>query len=551
MKLEKLIGCAIGNIKADLVIKNANIVDVFCGKIIKGDVAITDGIIVGIGEYSGENEYDACGKYLMPGFIDAHVHIESSMVTPSEYSRLVIPKGVTSVVCDPHEIANVSGIDGIKFMMDDSKDAPLKFNFMLPSCVPATSFESSGAVINAKDTKEFLEKYDFLGLAEMMNYPGVIYGDKEVLEKVESAEIVDGHAPLLSGKELMAYAVTGIKTDHECSNVDEMNEKISLGMYAILRCGMHTEEFKKMVKGVDKYTANRIAFCTDDKNVEYIKNTGTIQYCIQNAVEAGMDPIDAIRAATLNPASCYGLKKLGAVAPGYKADLVLSENLVPDTIEAVWKDGVLVGKDGKDVYETRKTANPEKVYNSVNIPEISADDLVCEFDPKMPVISVIPGSLVNKKVYRETLDGLTHLACIERHKATGNIGRCYVENYKFKNGAIASCIGHDSHNVTVAGDNKEDMLLAVNALGKTGGITVVSNGEVIAKLSLPVSGLMSDKPWEEVAEGHREIEDAGKKVLENGEIDPFMVLSFLPLPVIPELRITDKGLFDVTEFKLV
>jgi len=551
MKLEKLIGTALGNNKADLVIKNANIVDVFCGKITKGDVAVTDGVIVGIGEYSGENEYDAEGKYLMPGFIDAHVHIESSMVTPSEYSRLVIPKGVTSVVCDPHEIANVSGIDGIKFMMDDAKDAPLKFNFMLPSCVPATDFESSGAVIDAKDTKEFLEKYDFLGLAEMMNYPGLIYCDREVLEKVESSEIIDGHAPLLSGKELMAYAVTGIRTDHECSNVEEMNEKISLGMYAILRCGMHTKEFCEMVSGVDKNTVNRIAFCTDDKNAQYINETGTIQYCIQNAVNAGMDPIDAIKAATINPANCYGLKKLGAVAPGFKADLVLCENLVPDTIKAVWKDGVLVGKDGKDVYVTKKTANPEKVYNSVNIPDISADDLVCEFDKKTPVISVIPGSLVNKKVYKDSADGLTHLACIERHKASGNIGRCYVENYMFKNGAIASCIGHDSHNVTVAGDNKEDMLIAVNALGKSGGITVVSNGEVIGKLSLPVGGLMSDMPWEEVAKGHKEIEEAGKKVLVNAEIDPFMVLSFLPLPVIPELRLTDKGLFDVIDFKLL
>lgn len=551
MNLEKIIDTALGNIKAELVIKNANVVDVFLGDIKKADVAIADGMIVGIGEYSGETEYDADGKYLMPGFIDAHVHIESSMLIPSEYSRLVLPKGVTTVVCDPHEIANVSGIDGIKFMMDDAKAAPMDFKFMLPSCVPSTSFESAGCVINAEDTQKYLKEYDFLGLAEMMNYPGLLFKDKEVLRKVAASERIDGHAPLLSGKELMAYTACGIKNDHECSNIAEVREKISQGMFILLRCGMATKEFREIASQLDSYTLGRIAFCTDDKNAQYIKETGTIQYAIINAVEAGMKPVGAIRAATLNAAVCHGLEKLGAVAAGYKADLVLADDIVPKNIKAVWKNGVLCGENGKDVYGKTEKEDAKKVYDSVNIKKLSADDLVCEFNPKIPVISVVHGSLVNKKVYRDNCEGLTHLACIERHHATGNIGKCYVENYGIVNGAIASCIGHDSHNVTVAGDNKEDMLIAVEALGKSGGITVVSKGEVIGKLELPVSGLMSDKPWEEVAKAHEEIEKAGKKVLKNEDIDPFMVLSFLPLPVIPELRITDKGLFNVTEFKFV
>lgn len=549
--MERMIDTALGKIKAELVIKNAKVVDVFNGKIIDGDVAVTDGVIAGVGSYEGAAEYDAAGKYLIPGFIDSHVHIESSMVTPAEYACTVLPKGVTAVVCDPHEIANVCGIDGILYMMESAKDSPMDFHFMLPSCVPAADFEDSGAVIDAEKTAEYLKKYDFLGLAEMMNYPGLFAEDTEVLGKIASAEIVDGHAPSVTGKELNAYAAVGILTDHECTSAEEMQEKLASGMYALLRCGRMSKDFAEMAAAVNRYNAPRVAFCTDDRNLGDIVECGTIQNCIVTAVDAGMDIFDAIRAATLNAAQCYKLKKTGAIAPGYRADFVLSEELCPKEITAVWKDGTLVAENGCALYEKAAANKNDAVYATVNTAPFKPEDLVCEFSPEVPVISIVSGALATKKVYRKSREGLSHLAVIERHKATGKIGRGYVENYGIKNGAIASCIGHDSHNITVAGDNAEDMALAVSALGKDGGITVVEGGKVTAKLSLPVAGLMSDLTAEEVVAGHKAIEKAAEPLGINPAIDPFMTLAFLPLPVIPEIRLTARGLFDVTEFKFI
>ncbi|MBQ7794613.1 MAG: adenine deaminase [Clostridia bacterium] len=551
MKRDKLIDYALGNKKADLVIKNAKIVDVFCGGIIEGDAAVADGIIVGIGDYEGVREYDAKGKYLMSGFIDSHVHIESSMVTPSEYARTVIPRGVTAVVCDPHEIANVCGIDGILYMQKSAGKSPMDFHFMLPSCVPAAAFEDSGATITAADTAEYFKKYKFLGLAEMMNYPGLLFKDEEVLGKLDSAEIIDGHAPSVSGKELMAYAGCGILTDHECTSKEEMEEKLSAGMYALLRCGRMSKEFCEMASAVNRFNATRIAFCTDDRNLGDIVERGTIQNCIVTAVDAGMDIFDAIRAATINAAQCYKLKNTGAVAPGYKADLVLAEDICPREITAVWKDGVMVAENGKPLFERADEEKSDSVYGSVKVKPIDESDLVCGFSPDVPVISIVAGSLSTKKQMRETDEGLSHLAVIERHKATGKIGRGYVENYGIKNGAIASCIGHDSHNITVVGDNASDMKIAVDALGKDGGIAVVSGGKVMVTLPLPVAGLMSDKSAEEVISGHKKLEEAAEKLGINPNLDPFMTLAFLSLPVIPELRLTARGLFDVTRFEFI
>ncbi len=550
MKKELFIDYALGNKKADLVIKNAKIVDVFCGGIIDGDVAIGEGVIVGIGNYDGENEYDAKGRYLMPGFIDSHVHIESSMVTPSEYAKAVMPKGVTRAICDPHEIANVCGIDGVLYMQENAKSTPMDFHFMLPSCVPCADFEDSGAAFSASDTKEYFEKYDFLGLAEMMNYPGVIFKDKEVLSKIECAKLVDGHAPSVTGKELMAYSGSGILTDHECTTKEEMAEKISVGMYALLRCGRMSKEFCEMASAVNRFSATRIAFCTDDRNLDDILKTGTIQNCIVTAKNAGMDIFDAIKAATINAAECYKLKNIGAIAPSYTADLVLSTDLVPSEITTVWKNGVLVAENGKALFQSNKTKS-SKVSNTVNIKPFEKDDLICEFNSEIPVISIVEGSLSTKKVYRNSKEGLSHLAVIERHKASGRIGRAYVENFGIKNGAIASCIGHDSHNITVVGDNADDMKTAVSALGCDGGIAVVSKGEVKALLSLPIAGLISDKNCETVAEEHELAENAARELGTNPALDPLMTLAFLSLPVIPELRLTARGLFDVTEFKFV
>ncbi|MBQ8636877.1 MAG: adenine deaminase [Clostridia bacterium] len=551
MNTESFIDYALSNKKSDLVIKNAKIVDVFNGRIINGNVAVADGKIIGIGDYEGEHEYDANGAYLMPGFIDSHVHIESSMVTPIEYAKVVMPKGVTTAVCDPHEIANVCGIDGVLFMMENAKKAPLDFKFMLPSCVPAAPFEDSGAVIDSKKTHEYIQKYNFLGLAEMMNYPGLLFKDKEVLSKISSADIIDGHVPSVSGKELFAYAGSGILTDHECTSAAEMQEKISSGMYALLRCGRMSKEFSEMASAVNRYNASRIAFCTDDRNLSDILKSGTVQNCIVTANDAGMDIYDAIRAASLNAALCYRMKNVGAISPGYVADFVLSKDICPKEIIAVWKSGVLVAENGNAKFDAPKEKGASRVYGTVNIAPFNPKDLICEFSPDTPVISIEEGSLLTKKVMRNNRDGLSHLAVIERHKATGKIGRCYVEKYGIKNGAIASCIGHDSHNVTVVGDNADDMALAVNSLGKDGGITVVSNGKLLAKLELPVAGLMSDKCAEEVVRQHNIIDKAAEKLSVNPDIDPFMTLAFLSLPVIPELRLTARGLFDVVKFEFM
>ncbi len=551
MERELFIDYALGNKKADLVIKNAKIADVFCGRIIEGDVAVAHGVVVGIGSYEGDNEYDAKGKYLMPGFIDSHVHIESSMVTPSEYARVVVPKGVTSAICDPHEIANVCGIDGILFMQKNAEKSPMDFHFMMPSCVPAAAFEDSGAVITAADTAEYFSKYSFLGLAEMMNYPGLLFKDKEVLDKLKATDIIDGHAPSVSGKELMAYAGSGILTDHECTTKEEMEEKISAGMYALLRCGRMSKEFCEMAAAVNRYNASRVAFCTDDRNLDDTIKTGTVQNCIVTAVSAGMDVFDAIRAASLNAAECYKLKNLGAIAPNYKADFVLADDLCPKEIIAVWKNGKLVAENGKPLFEKAAMAESKAVLDTVNVKAFSKEELVCQFDSKTPVISIVAGSLSTKKVYRDSKESLSHLAVIERHKATGKIGRGYVENYGIKGGAIASCIGHDSHNITVVGDNADDMKTAVDALGKEGGIAVVVAGRVEALLPLPIAGLISDKSAEAVIAAHIDIENAAKKLSINPDLDPFMTLAFLSLPVIPELRLTARGIFDVTKFDFV
>lgn len=550
--MNKLISVANGEIKADLVIKNAKVVDVFNARVIEGDVAVCGGKIAGVGSYEGETVYDAEGQYLMPGFIDAHMHIESSMVTPSEYARVVMPHGVTAVVCDPHEIANVCGIDGILYMMKSAESSPMDFNFMLPSCVPAADFEDSGAVINAEMTKEYMEKYNFRGLAEMMNYPGVLFQNDEVMNKIASAEIIDGHAPGLSGKGLNAYRAAGILTDHECTNAAEMEEKIAAGMYVLLRCGRMSIEFSEMAAKVNARNASRIAFCTDDRYLGDVEKDGTIQNCIVKACEAGMDIFDAIRASSLNAAICYNLKNTGAIAPGYAADMVLSKELCPKNITAVWKKGKLAARGGAAVFDFKPDDGNAKVVDTVHVAPFDESDLVCKFDETKPVISIVPGSLSTKKVYRKTSAGLSHLAVVERHKASGKIGKCYVENYNIKNGAIASCIGHDSHNITVAGDNAHDMAVAVKALeAMRGGIAVVSEGKVTAQLELPVAGLMSRERAEAVIAKHEKLEAEAKKLCVNPELDAFMTLAFLPLPVIPELRLTARGLFDVTAFEFV
>lgn len=541
------IDTAMERIAPDLILKGGNVVDVFSGRVIKADVIIKDGIICGVGSYSGENEQDVSGKYIMPGFIDSHVHIESSMTQPSEYAKAVMPHGITTVIADPHEITNVCGEDGLEFMLKSAKNIPLDVNLMLPSCVPATPFEHTGANLDAKTTQKLAPK--FFGIGEMMNYPGIVSGDDETLGKL-CLDIVDGHAPLLSGHELDAYASAGIKTDHECSVIEEMTEKISKGMYILLREGTLSLDVAKLIKGVTPYTLRRCAFCTDDRFVGEIIRDGSIDHCIRKAVSLGLSNIDAIIMATLNACEMYGMKNKGAIAPSYVADIVVADDLNLSSISQVYKNGKLVCENGKALFEC-ETVDNSKVTNTVHLPKISDDFFKTDVKDKFDAIELIPESIITKKVTVSYSDSLSKVCVIERHHNLGTKGIGFVTNYGITNGAIATSIGHDSHNVIVIGDNDSDMALAVNTLATSGGIAVCSEGKVIASMTLDIAGLMSVKSADEVTREHDNLYSAVKVLNITDKIDPFLSLAFLPLPVIPEVRITDSGLFDVINFKFV
>lgn len=558
MKLEELknkITIAKGDKKAQLVLKNCKIINVFTNEIIEGDVAIEKDTIVGIGQYDGIEEIDLKGKYLSPGFIDGHVHIESSMVTPAQFAKAIVPRGTTSIIADPHEIANVKGIDGIKYILEDSKNLPLDVFVMLPSCVPATPFENSGAKLEADDLKELIGEERVLGLGELMNYPGVINTDESVLQKIIMAEgkKIDGHGPIISDKELNAYIVAGISTEHECSTLEEMLNRLRLGMYVLIREGSAAKNLKELIKAVSKDNLRRCLFCTDDKHPEEILKDGHIDYNIKLAIESGIDPIDAIKMATLNSAECYGLKGKGAIAPGYTADLVVIDNLKDFNILKVFKNGKAVSENLQPLFQGTPSST-EKVANSVNIQKIKREDLDLQLKSEnVNVIGIEPHSLVTKKLERKMNDNLLKVAVIERHNKTGNIGLGLVEGFGLKNGAIASTIAHDSHNIIVIGDNDEDMLHCIEEIQRIGGgITIVSNGKVLDSLPLTIAGLMSSEPLEIVNKKYKNmLKIAHEELNVNSEIEPFMTLSFIALPVIPELKITDMGLFYVNDFKFI
>ena len=542
-----LIDTAMGRTDADIILKNGNIIDVFTGKTIKGDVAVKNGYICGVGEYSGKNELDINGRYIMPGFIDTHVHIESSMVTPPEYIKTVLPHGVTTVIADPHEITNVCGEAGLSYMKRAADGLPIKY--MLPSCVPAAPFEHTGAKLDAADTKRLLP--EFFGLGEMMNYPGVVSCDPDVLGKLEDVPI-DGHAPLLSGHELDAYLCAGIKTDHECSEIDEMLEKISKGMYVALREGTLSKDISKLAPGIDRRAARRCTFCTDDRFIGEIYRDGSIDYSIQKAVEFGISPEDAIAIATINAAECYGLKQLGAIAPSYKADIVIADDICAENIYMVIKDGEIAVLEGKLIKDIPSCNPDNSVTDTVYLDKVDADFF--RYKPEkeeFDAIELIPEAIITKRVKTKLHDGLSKVCVIERHKRLGTKGFAYVTNYGIKNAALAMSIGHDSHNIIVIGDNDADMAAAVNTLGTSGGIALCSGEQVLGYLPLEIAGLMSSKSTKEVTELHDKIymlcRDCG--VAEG--IDPFLAPAFLPLPVIPDIRITDSGLFDVVNFSFI
>jgi len=478
--LKDMIDVARGDKKASLVLKNCNVINVFTNEIIQGDIAIWNDKIVGIGKYFGEVEMDLTGTYIAPGFIDGHVHIESSMVSPSQFAKAVVPCGTTTVIADPHEIGNVKGLDGIKYILKDSENIPLDVQIMLPSCVPATSFENSGAVLKADDLKKLINEDRVLGLGELMNYPGVINGDDDVLDKILMAgdKLIDGHGPVIEGKKLNAYAVSGVRTDHECTTIKEMEDRLRVGMYILIREGSATKNLRTLIGEVNKNNINRCLFCTDDKHPEDILENGHIDNNIRLAVKEGIEPIDAIKMATINAAQCYKLKGKGAIAPGYIADLVVIDDLKSLNILKVFKEGKLVAEKGEPLFDVQPS-DIHKVENTVNIKNFTNDKLEINLkSDKVNVIELLPHNVVTKKVKEKVnvvngkfvSDGkdILKVAVIERHKGTGNVGLGLVKNFQLRNGAIASTIAHDSHNLIVIGDNDEDMAQAVEEIKRIG-----------------------------------------------------------------------------------
>ena len=563
--MSNIINVARGFEKADLVIKNANIVNVLSEEIHKADIAIKDGIIAGIGEnYSGEKEIDIQGAYVTPSFIDGHVHLESTMMLPSEFAKVALPAGTTTVIIDPHEISNVLGLHGISFMHEAVKNLPLDVYTMLPSCVPATPFETSGFDLNSYDLSLLIDKPWVLGLAEMMNFPGVLNQDNNVMAKLELAKsrgkCIDGHAPYLHGKDLCAYIASGVKSDHECTTPDEAVEKLRLGMYVMVREGTAAKDLDALMPVLKTCNTRKCIFVTDDRHPADLKEH--INGMVRRAVEAGVDPVKAIQTASLNTAEYFGLKNLGAIAPGYKADLLILPDLKTFKPDLVIKNGVVAAENGKLIAELPEN-EALAVRNSVNVRWITPEDFRIEANgSKVTALEVIPHQLITKSVVSEVkiedgnavsnIDNDTLKICvIERHRATGNIGKGFVKGFNLKCGAIASTVAHDSHNMIVIGTNDADMYAAAVALIKCkGGKVVVKDGEVISELPLPIAGLMSDRNFDYVVNKCEELNKTAHSIGCRIE-DPFMTMGFLSLPVIPELKVTDKGVFDTNKFDFI
>lgn len=549
--------------KNTLVIKNANVVNVFTDEIVRADVAVYEDVIIGVGSYSGENEIDAGGAYLAPGFIDAHVHIESSMVIPSSFMKVIMPHGTTTVIADPHEIANVAGAAGIRAMYKLTDELPLRVLFMLPSCVPATPFEHSGAKLVAEDMEQFMHKSRILGLGEVMDANSVINCSQEMLDKLRlfDKRPIDGHAPMLEGMGLNAYRVAGAFSDHECSTYEEVKQKLATGMNILLRIGSAANNMDDVLRRIakEKLPTRNMMFCTDDKHIEDIRREGHINANARMAVAAGIDPIDAIKMASYNAARAYGIRGVGAIAPGYKADMVLLEDLKDFKVKQV------ISRFGRPYTGDEQIPSPilpPQVFNSVRLPEISKDDLALKCHVSAPVIKMIPHQLVTELVYRDVerdengcfipSEGMVKLAVIERHHATGSMAVGILEGLGIKHGAVASTVAHDSHNLVVAGDNDEDMLMAIESLRECGGgYSVVSRGVVLARLPLPIAGLMTAAPVNDVLEIQQALLDALYSLGAKRDSDPLIALSFMALPVIPAVKLTDEGLFDAVNFKFI
>jgi adenine deaminase len=567
-QVEKRISVASKREPADTVIKNGKIIDVFNSEIIEGDIAIVDGYFAGIGEFEGRNVIEANGRYVSPAFIDGHVHIESSMVTPNEFAKVLLTHGVTTAITDPHEIANVLGAEGIQYMLDSSENLPFDFYFMLPSCVPATEFENSGATLNAEDLSPFYQQSRVLGLAEVMNFPAVLNAEQDMIEKILDAQNnskkVDGHAAGLSANDINVYMSAGIRTDHESTTAEEAKERLRRGMYLMIREGTVAKDLKQLISIVNERNARRCLFVTDDKHLDDLIDDGSIDHNVRLAIGSGLSPITAIQMATINAAECYGLDTKGAIAPGYKADFFLFDDIEKINIESVYKDGKLVIDNGKLVHELNNPTLVEnaRLRNSVRYHEIREAHFQMPLKThKANIIEIIPNSLVTKHTIEkvEICDGVFQtsisddhlkLAVIERHHLTEQIGLGIVKGLGLKSGAIATTIAHDSHNLVIAGTSDLDMVVAAKAIkDMQGGLVVVNQGKVIASLQLSIAGLMSDRSSQEVYSSLHDINLALKELGANDHFNPFLTISFLTLPVIPELKLTDKGIFCVSKFE--
>ena len=555
-----VIDVAAGRAPADLVLKNATYVNVFSNELCHGDIAVAEGLIVGMGEYHGKVEVDVSGKLVLPGFIDAHIHLESSLVSPTEFAKAVLPHGTTTVITDPHEIANVMGTDGIEYMLQATEDLPVDVRFMLPSCVPATPLDESGANLDYRAIDSFYDHPRVQGLAEMMNYVGVVNGDGQVVEKIVAYQAhhkkIDGHAPGLSGKDLNAYIAAGVYSDHECSDMEDAMNKLRLGQYIMIREGTAARNLEALMPLLTSQYVDRCMFCTDDKHPNDLLEKGHIDYIVKKAISLGADPIVAVKAACHNAARYFLLNNRGAIAPGYLGDFVIIDDFQHFEIEMVYKRGVLM-YDG----QLRDFPAPEidpylvkRAHDTFHVAHLTAED----FSDGRPhaVIGMIPGEIVTQDAgYADHTDpeqDILKIAVIERHKNTHHIGLGYIKGYGLKRGAVATSISHDSHNIIVVGATDEDMAAAANRIVENrGGITVMENGQVLGEVTLSIAGIMSDDSLVMVNSALEDAKDEAFGLGVSRGIDPFMTLSFMALPVIPSLRITTRGVFDVSSQRYI
>jgi len=571
VELRNLIDAAAGRRIADLVIKNCRIVNVLSGEISSGEVAIFDGKIIGMGgvEYDGKQIVDAGGKYLAPGFIDAHIHIESSYLSPEQLGRIIVPCGTTSIIADPHEIANVSGLDGLRYMLNAAQRTKLNIVYAMPSCVPATPFEDAGACLEAADMEKLLGNENFFGLGEFMNAPGIINCDDKALDKILLAKkfnkLIDGHAPNVTGKSLNAYLSAGIIGDHECTTPAEMNERISKGMYVLIREGSACHDLKKLIKGVTPANSRRVLLCSDDRQPKTILELGHLESSIKLCVESGLDPITAIQLATINVAEAFRLYDRGAIKIGARADLVLLDDLKNFNVDKVWIGGELVAAN-KNYLPEIIPADISSVRGSVRIKNFSVERLKMHLtQSKVNVIQILPGGVVSKKIIAEvkrddsgdfifdSAQDVCKVAVIERHHETGKIGLGLLSGYGIKRGAVAVSVAHDSHNIIAAGVSNEEIFCAVEALIKMeGGMVLVKDGKIISMIPLLIGGLMSDLSGEEIKENLDMLHAKAHAELGiSKDVEPVMTLTFMSLPVIPEIKLTARGLFDYETFNLI